>query len=138
MVIRDESALPSTLDATTLAEILAATPNADDWQFTIQRDEEAQLYLIGEREEARRQVSNERARVLLYNDHPGPEQGSRLRGVTALSLLASDLADPQGLDARLRDAITMAGLTDNPYYPLPGKPAQGFPTVETSDPALAD
>lgn len=137
MITRDEFAQPGALDAETLAERLAATPNADDWQFTIQRDEEAQLYLIGPREEARRHVSNERARVLLYNDHPGPEEGSRMRGVTALSLLASDLADAEHLDARLRDAVTMAGLTDNPYYSLPGAPAQGFPAVETSDPALA-
>jgi PmbA protein len=138
MITCDESALPNTLDAATLAEMLAATPSADDWQFTIQRDEETQLYLIGEREEARRRVSNERARVLLYNDHPDAEEGSRLRGVTALSLLASDLDDPQRLNTRLRDAVTMAGLTDNPYYPLPGKPDRGFPSLETSDPALAD
>ncbi len=136
MIQHNESALPTTLDAATLAEILAATPNTDDWQFTIQRDEEAQLYLIGEREEARRQVSNQRARVLLYNDHPGPEEGTRLRGVTALSFLASDLADPQALNGRLRDAVTMAGLTDNPYYPLPGKPERGFPPLETSDRVL--
>lgn len=136
MITRDESS-PTTLDAGALADILAATPSANDWQFTIQRDEEAQLYLIGEREEARRQVSNERARVLLYNDHPGSEEGSRMRGVTALSLLASDLADPQALNARLGDAVTMAGLTDNPYYSLPGQPDQSFPTLETSDPALA-
>ena len=57
MITGDESALPGTLDASTLAEILAATPDANDWQFAIQRDEEAQLYVIGEREEARRQVS---------------------------------------------------------------------------------
>jgi len=84
MITRDESSSPTTLDPGALADILAATPNAHDWQFTIQRDQEAQLYLIGEREEARRQVSNERARVLLYNDHPGAEEGSRMRGVTAL------------------------------------------------------
>jgi PmbA protein len=140
MIARNEPAPPGTLDATTLAEILAATPNADDWQCTIQRDEEAQLYLIGERVEARRRVVNERARIVLYNDHAGhgPDDASRMRGVTALSLLASDLADPQRLEARLRDAVTMASLTDNPYFPLPGRPAQGFPRVETSDPALAD
>jgi predicted Zn-dependent protease len=147
MDMRNDAGMPSgKLDADALAEVLATTPGADDWQILAQHDEEAQLYLIGSRVEARRHVGNERARVILYNDHASHDADAeadaeggetRVRGVTALSLLASDVEDLGLLDGRLRDAVTMAGLTDNPYYALPDPPTSDFPRVETSDPALA-
>ncbi len=46
-----------------LAEALAATSGADAWQAHARREEEAQLYLIGEKVEARRNVTTERTRV---------------------------------------------------------------------------
>jgi hypothetical protein len=55
--------------ATILADALRATPGVDGWQAAVTRREEAQLYLIGPREEARRVVTDERASVTVHNLH---------------------------------------------------------------------
>jgi PmbA protein len=124
-----------------LAETLAATPCADAWQAHARREEEAQLYLIGEKVEARRVVTTERTRVVAHNTHPAHnEQGERaepLRGSAAITLLPEESADPARLATRLREAVAMAALTDNRPYDLPAPPSAGYPAVEISDPALA-
>ncbi|MGH2514331.1 MAG: metallopeptidase TldD-related protein, partial [Ktedonobacterales bacterium] len=128
--------IPFTSEA--IGEALAATPGADAWQVDVLRDEETQVYVIGERVESRRQVSNERARVTIHNSHAphNPSLAGPMLGNTGLTLLPSDTADMARLQARLRDAVTMASLTDNPPSELPAQPTGGFPTVETLDPAL--
>src|SRR5262250_101940 len=94
------------LDAELLSAVASATPGADDWQIDLLHEEEAQLYVIGDRVEARRSVINERARLAVYNDHPpsDADAGPSARGATTLTLLAADVADPERLAARLRDA----------------------------------
>jgi predicted Zn-dependent protease len=124
-----------------LAGALAATPGADAWQAHARREEEAQLYLIGERVEARRVVTTERTRVIAHNTH-APHDGQAenaqpAHGNAAITLLPEESADPARLDARLREAVAMAALTDNRPYDLPAPPSSGYPAVEVSDPALA-
>lgn len=118
-----------------LDEALAATAGADDWQYMTQRDNEAQMYLIGSRVEAQRQVTNTRTLVALFNDHApaGGESDSLARGSTALTLSSDDLADHSRLMARLNDGVAMARLTDNPPFALPVMPAGGFPEVHIND-----
>lgn len=122
-----------------LIEALAATPGADDWQCAVRRDDEAQMYLIGSRVEEQRRVTNARAQVVLYNDHPpaGGEGAGLARGSAALTLSDGDLADPARLAARLGDGVAMARLTDNPPFTLPAMPADGFPAVHVNDDELA-
>ena len=126
-----------------LTEALAVTPGADDWQCILLREDEAQLYLIGSRVEAQRRVTNTRALVALYNDHP-PASGvadgaadSMARGATALTLAEGELGDPARLAARLNEGVAMARLTDNLPFALPTMPAGGFPSVRISDDAMA-
>jgi predicted Zn-dependent protease len=124
-----------------LAGALAATPGADAWQAHARREEEAQLYLIGERVEARRVVTTERTRVIAHNTH-APHDGQvendePVRGSAAITLLPEESADPTRLATRLQEAVAMAALTDNRPYDLPAPPSSGYPAVEVSDPALA-
>jgi len=123
-----------------LAEALAVTPGADAWQGHVRRDEEAQLYLIGERVEARRSVTTERTRISAHNTHaphsPGPDGDEAASGSAAITLLPEESADPAQLATRLREAVAMAALTDNRPYELPAPPSTGYPAVEVSDPAL--
>lgn len=122
-----------------LAEALAAAPGADDWHCAVQRDDEAQVYLIGARVEAQRRVTNTQTQVALYNDHvpANGESADLVRGSTTFTLSADDLADPDRLAARLSDGVAMAGLTDNPPFKLPAMPVSGFPTVRVNDEDMA-
>lgn len=127
---------PTTLHPEAIAGALAATPGVDDWQVEVSRDEEQQIYLIGDRVESRRTVTGERARVTIHNDHRVGE-GPLVRGITTLTLLAGDVADRDTLARRLRDAVTIASLTNNPPFSLPDAPgARGFSAVQTVDPAF--
>lgn len=121
-----------------IGEALAATPGADAWQVDVARDEETQVYVIGDRTEARRVVTNERALVTIHNLHSphNPNLSGPMLGNTRLTLLAGDVASASGFQDRLRDAVTMASLTDNPPYELPKRPEAGFPSVETADTAI--
>lgn len=126
--------------AATLADALGATPGVDAWQAAVTQREEAQLYLIGDREESRRIVTDERARVTLYNlhtPHADAEGGIQALGMTSFSALPNELEDQETLAARLRDGALMASLTDNQPFNLPGQPREGYPDVEAFDPELA-
>jgi predicted Zn-dependent protease len=138
MLTENETRAHGALAPEALGAALAATSGADDWQVETLRDEEAQIYLIGDRVEAVRTVTNERARVTIHNDHTPRDSGmgERARGMTTVTLLASDASDPARLAQRLSDAVTVASLTDNPPFGLPEPPAQGYPSVQTVDPAL--
>ncbi|HEY7091539.1 MAG TPA: metallopeptidase TldD-related protein [Ktedonobacterales bacterium] len=124
-----------------LAEALAAISGADAWQAHARREDEAQLYLIGEKVEARRNVVTERTRIAIHNSHashnPEPENTEPVAGSAAITLLPEEVADSTRLATRLREAVAMAALTDNRPYDLPAPPAGGYPAVEVSDPALA-
>lgn len=125
-----------------LAGALRATPGVSAWRVAVTRHEEAQLYLIGAREEARRVVTDERAQLTLHNLHTphaaDPEAGASLAlGATTFTALPGEVADPAALAARLRDATLMASLTDNQPFALPAPPAAGYPAIEAFDPELA-
>lgn len=122
----------------TVGAALAATPGADAWQVDLLRSEETQVYLIGDRTEARRDVENTSVRIGLHNLHaPHASTGpSPALGANALTLTPSEAADGTQLRMRLRDAVTIAALTDNAAYSLPELPAAGYPTVEMADPDL--
>jgi PmbA protein len=131
-----------TARSATLADTLRATANVSAWSVVTSRHDEAQLYLIGERDESRRIVSDAHAEITLHNLHtphasdPGEGTGLAL-GVTTVTALAGEIADSTALAARLRGAALMASLTDNRPYTLPTQPATGYPAVEIFDPELA-
>ena len=139
--MRADESLTQELDhAATLADALAATPGVDAWQAGVTQREEAQLYLIGNLEESRRVVTDERARVTIHNSHlpHADAAGASLAlGMTTFSALPGELADREALAARLRDGALVASLTDNQPFALPGQPREGYPEVEVSDPELA-
>lgn len=122
----------------TVGAALAATPGADAWQVDVLRMDETQLFLIGDRTEARRGVENTSVQIGIHNYHAPHASGGPdpALGATSLTLLPSDVADGARLRTQLRDTVTIATLTDNQAYSLPGLPADGFPTVETVDPEL--
>ncbi len=139
MLTENEAPEGPTLNAQELTQALAHTPGADEWQLDLVCETEAQLYLLGTREESRRVVANERARIAVYNDHvPNTSaEGSEVaRGMTSITLLGSEAGSGERVAGRLRDAVTIASLTDNPPFDLPHLPAHAYPRVETSDPAL--
>src|SRR5215469_8379638 len=124
-------------DLDTIADALEHTSGADDWQVELLQDNQAQLYVIGNRVESQRTVTNERAAVTIYNDHTPAVQPEgdpmTARGFTTRTLLASDL-DREQLRASLSDGVTMAALTDNPPFGLPEPSSRSFPSVLTQDP----
>jgi len=138
MSVNDDTGERALLELGTVCDALAATPGADEWQVEALVTHERQAYRIGEREEARRAVKTELARVEVHNNHePHDSEGLGLaRGTATLRLLPGDIADGERLRARLRDAVTIASQTDSPPYPLPSMPDDSFPEVETSDPLL--
>lgn len=123
-----------------LARAALATEGVAAWQVEVVHEAWAQVYLIGRLTEATRQVTTERARVLLANDHPphgAPAQTTDLmRGESTVTLTPEEARDPAALSGRLAAGVALARLTDNPPYPLPGLPEGGFPAVRTADPAL--
>ncbi len=138
------------LDVAALGASLAGTPGVDEWQAQVIHAREAQLYIIGDRVESRRTVTNERAVLRILNDHAphgapataaaaadaAPPQP--VRGWSTITLLAADAADPSRLAARLAEGVFMAGLTDNSPYYLPTMPPNAFPAVHTVDPTLVN
>ncbi|HEX9067924.1 MAG TPA: metallopeptidase TldD-related protein [Ktedonobacterales bacterium] len=123
------------LDTSSLAAALRDLPEASAWQARREHTDEAQLYVIGDRDEAQRRVSTEGARVVLHNDHQAAS--GLARGLASITLSPDEIADPDRLAAHLRAGLEMAALTDNPPFELPRPPAAGYPSVSTSDPALA-
>src|SRR5215469_17624582 len=85
--------IPSRSDPSldTIADALAQTSGADDWKVELLKDYEAQRYVIGNRTESHRSVTNERAVVTIYNDHPPALRSdgapATARGFTTRTLL---------------------------------------------------
>jgi PmbA protein len=155
------------VDSEALAAQLDQIAGASEWQVRQVAERETQLFVIGTQVEARRTVTNQRAQVLILNDHaahaapartvapkaeagqdgtsaaaasapPELAQTQPVRGWATFTLLAADASDPARLRARLDEGVFMAGLTDNQPYHLPTLPPEGFPAVQISDPALAE
>jgi PmbA protein len=122
-----------------LADALSGAPDVSAWRLALTRHEEAQLYLIGEREEAQRAINDTRIRVTLHNLHTAhaDEDGNLALGATTFTALPGEIKDRAALAARLRDATLVASLTDNQPFTLPGQPAAGYPKLELFDPELA-
>jgi predicted Zn-dependent protease len=118
---------------------LAAARGVDDWQIEWRDEHEAQLYLSDRQVEARRLVTNSRARVTIYNDHAPSSGGEEVaRGASSITLTSAELTDPAHIAARVDEAIAMARLIDTRPFALPEQPAGGFPAVATCDPVLVD
>ncbi|MDH7487218.1 MAG: metallopeptidase TldD-related protein [Anaerolineae bacterium] len=112
---------------------LQAHTAVHDWQVELNHKRSHQLFLVGERVESERSVETVRARVRIYNDHPGPE-GDLARGEASFVVLPQD--DDTAIARKLEEAVFMAGLVSNPPFGLPG-PAD-YPAVEVLDPRLAE
>ena len=138
MSIPKESGWESAELANTVTGALAELPEADAWQATSVTEEQAQLYVIGEQVESRRDVNTARIDVVLHNTHDphAPDEPGPVSGSANVTLLANDITDRAMLFARLNYAATIASLTDNQPYALPDAPPDGFPAVATTDPAL--
>jgi predicted Zn-dependent protease len=124
-----------------------------DWQIEQRSERSTQLFLIGARAaaappaqvETRRVVATSSVQLHILNDHPPHTEPSQAeqpemtlaRGSTRRVLLDEEINDPTRLTRTLEEMVYMAGLTDNPPYRLPAPPANGYPTVATSDAALA-
>jgi predicted Zn-dependent protease len=122
------------------AAALEQQPGVSDWQAEQRSQRSTQLFLIGERTETRRIVATSDIQLHLFHDHPPRTAQPDMplaRGSTRRILLAEEINDPPRLARSLEEMIFMAALTDNPPYTLPAPPASGYPSVETSDPALA-
>src|SRR5262249_57151814 len=86
---------PAALSIEAVARTLSALPGADQWQIELQQTDETQLYLIGDRPEDRRTITNLGARITLHNDHAprDPAKGALARGTAAVILLLEEAAD---------------------------------------------
>ncbi len=134
-----------TLNTETLANALAATPGANAWEVEVLSDDQAQLYVIGDAVESRRTVTNQRAKATIFNLHAphaatsgenGAQPAQQAMGRAEISLLSEDSANPNQLASRLADGVTMASLTDNPPYTLPGPSEYTFPMPPLVDPVV--
>lgn len=111
-----------------LLHMLEGTPGVDDWRLRHVISASTQYYL------ARRELENERSarsewlEVEVYNDHPAAASGEASRGSAAVTFVPGDEAQ---VDERIRQAVFMAGLTDNPPFGLPGRAI--YPQVLTAD-----
>jgi predicted Zn-dependent protease len=109
-------------------EMLEGQPGVNDWLVRDVTSRSTQYYLAGERPENERAAEVQLFEVEVYNDHPAAQGGEPSRGSASLTLVPGEV--PQAAE-RIREAVFMAGLTDNPPYGLPG-PAV-YPGVLTAD-----
>jgi predicted Zn-dependent protease len=120
-----------------ITDALHAHPGIDDWTLRLERTRGVQVYLVGHDIESVRQVSREAYEVEIFNDHPAPAGGAdgldRARGSATIPLARIDLGR---LSSVLDDAVTMAGLINNPPWSLAGPAA--MPDVALADPRLVD
>lgn len=111
-----------------LLQTLEHTRGVDDWRLRRTVSTSTQYYLARREPENARSARSERLEVEVYNDHPAHHGGEPSRGSASATLLPGEDAH---VDARVEEAVFMAGLTDNPPYGLPG-PAV-YPQVLTAD-----
>lgn len=113
-----------------LTDALNEHQGIHDWTVRRQQGRSTQIYLVGDALENLRQVEREAYEVEILNDHPF--EGQTMRGSVTMPLSRTDL---DRLGPVLDDAVTMAGLVQNPLWELPG-PAD-YPDVELADPLLS-
>ncbi len=111
-----------------LLQTLERTCGVDDWRLRRIVSTSTQYYLARHEPENARSARSERFEVEVYSDHPAAGGDGMGRGSAATTLLPGENAHAE---ARIRDAVFMAGLTDNPPFGLPG-PAV-YPQVLTAD-----
>ena len=114
-----------------LLHTLAAEPAVNDWLVRQVRTTSSQYYLARRQPENRRTADTERVEVEVFSDHPAARSGAPSRGSATFTLVPGDEAR---LGERVRQAVFMAALADNPPFGLPG-PAV-YPSVLTADRAL--
>jgi predicted Zn-dependent protease len=110
-------------------EALRKHDGVHDWLVRHLRKTSTQLYVIGSSPESRRTVHSQQLVATVMNDHLLAKGGEgSARGQAEVTILPSDL--PR-LSEKLSEAVSMAGLTDNPPYGLAG-PAK-CPCVDLAD-----
>ncbi|HEY7126031.1 MAG TPA: TldD/PmbA family protein [Ktedonobacterales bacterium] len=139
--------MPQRDQLTRFAAVLEHYQGFPDWQAEQRSQRSTQLFLLGERAalppvqvETRRVVATSSVQLQVFNDHPprnAQPETPLARGSTKRVLLEEEINDPTQLAYSLEEMAFIAGLIDNPSYILPAPPANGYPTVATSDPALA-
>ena len=108
---------------------LRAQDGVDDWLVRHVCKRSTQHYVIGAVPESRRSVTSEQAVVTVMNDHPGAEAShGPQRGEAQVTILPTDVGQ---LTAKLKQAVFMAELTDNPPY-TPAPPAD-YPEVQLAE-----
>ncbi|MBC7263215.1 MAG: hypothetical protein H5T64_02525 [Chloroflexi bacterium] len=111
-----------------VAELLNEQRGVDDWLAREIEKTSTQVYIIGERPESRRTVFNHLVQVKVFNDHVAPDTGDRSRGSAVFTVLSSD---KDNVPTKIADAVSIARLTHNQPYGLPG-PAM-YPEVPIVD-----
>ncbi len=109
-------------------QALESQPGVDDWLIREIRGESTQSYLARRAPESERSARTERLEVEVYNDHPAAAGGAPSRGSAQVTLLPGD--EPR-IAERIREAVFMASLTDNPPFSLPGPVS--YPSVLAAD-----
>jgi len=111
---------------TQLIDKLNAHKEVAQWSLLHKITREWQHYVIGERPEATREVTNEQYVVTLYHEHPGADGPAM--GTADVTLTAADF---DHLDAKIAEGVLVASLTSNRPWSLP-EPAE-FPQVPLAD-----
>lgn len=109
-----------------IQKTLEAHPQIHDWTLEEVHQDSTQLYLISTEPEAARLVHTVLYTIEIFRDHAGG------RGQASISLHPGDL---DHLDARIEEAVYLAGMSSNPPFTLP-RPAAAYPTVESWDAAI--
>jgi len=111
-----------------LLQALEKACGVDDWRLRRVTQSSTQYYLARREPENQRSAHSEHLELEVYNDHPAAAAGQMSRGSASVTLLPGE----EGMiDERIRQAVFMASLADNPPFGLPG-PAV-YPKVLTAD-----
>jgi PmbA protein len=111
-----------------IVDALRKQDGVHDWLVRSIATSSTQYYVIGQRIENSRTVSNQKVVVTVMNDHPAARGKGMMRGEAQVTMVPSDQAH---LAHKLDQAVFMAKLTDNPPYGLPGM--SEYPAVEVAD-----
>jgi predicted Zn-dependent protease len=119
---------------TELIDLLNQHPDVAQWSVLHEQKREWQHYLIQQRPEATREVTQEVYLVTLYHSHPHPTAQGTAMGTATITITDADLPN---LGAKLEEGLLAASLTNNEPWSLP-QPS-GYPDVPLVDEAtLAD
>lgn len=107
-------------------------PDVHDWSIRFVADSSQQLFATNQHIDERREVNIQKLTANIFHDLPQENGGPQLRGSASFTIVPSPTArvDAQRM---LEQSLVMAKAVGNPYYTLSLPPAQGYPTVESSD-----